>query len=327
AEWPEPVAVSATWSMRAPGVALSSAARHDVYGVRPPIEHVNHACRGIDRDAQPFPEKGVQVGHCELPEKATTCIESFDPMVVLVEDEDGAGGAVSGHVPWNFELPWAAAMATPLRHQRWRCRRDNRGRSELLDAVVPRVGDVDEALRRRRDPFRADELGIAEPGAAEHAEERAETREFVHAVIEVIGHVECAVAVHRDAARTAKGTGAVPERAPRIAKPSALVEVLDSVVAGIDHVERRVGRVDRDADRLVELTRPGPGPAEGRGEGAEDAEHLDPIVPRVADEDVAARVGGDAERVVEVTLPRSEAAPLAGAAAGRGERLDTIGPG
>src|SRR5262249_14371748 len=150
-------------------------------------------------------------------------------------------------------------------------------------------------------PLWAGEPRIAEGGAAERAEKRAETRELVDAVFVVVGHVQRAAAVDRNAVRIEKGAGEIPIHAPRIAKASRLVEVLDPVIAGIEHVEGRIGRVDRDADRLIELSGPGSRPAEGRGEGSGDIEHLDAIVPGVAHEDVPGRVGGDAERVVELT--------------------------
>src|SRR5262249_44141198 len=309
------------------GVPFDLAELSDATGVRAPYVVVSAAA--VDGKLAHGAKLPMWQG--ELAEEGAVAVEALHAGVATlgvasVYDQDRSRRPVGRDGLGMVELPGPCAGAAPLGEQRrWlrRCRRRDR---ELLAAVVPRVGDVDEALRRRRDPLRADELGIAEPRAAEHAEERAETREFLDAVIVLVGHVQRAVAVHRDAVRIAKGAGAVPERAPRVAKSSALVEVLDPVVAGIDHVERRVGRVDRDADRLVELTRPGPGPAEGRGEGAHDAEHLDPIVPRVGDEDVAARVGGDSGRVAELTLPGSEAAPLAEEGAGRVELLDTIVP-
>src|SRR5206468_12834151 len=155
-------------------------------------------------------------------------------------------------------------------------------RVELLDAVVPGVGDPHVALAVERQTDLLAELAGLRALAAEHALERSVRREDLHALVARIGDVDLTSSVDGNRARTPEPAGIAGDAALGVAESAPLpqeralgIEALDAVVPGVGDVDVTAGS-HGDAPRLVELPVAGAGGAPARREAAIGIERRHP---------------------------------------------------
>src|SRR5262249_17645706 len=146
-------------------------------------------------------------------------------------------------------------------------------------------------------------------------DERPAVREFLNAVVVLVGNIDVAAHVHGDARREMEL--AVPRSltAPLGKETSGVCELLDPVavtvrlryIFGNKHVSVTI---HRDPVRVCELSVACAGAAPFRDKRSVIRELLDSGIRQVRDVDVAARVHGDALRYVELPVPCAGAPPF-----------------
>jgi hypothetical protein len=144
---------------------------------------------------------------------------------------------------------------------------------------------------------------------APFGQEAAPRIEFLNPVVALVGHVDVADEIHRDAARKEKSAVKAPIPAPLEQRRPVRFEFLNPRIAGVRNVEIPF-TIRRHAPRHVELAhvRPTPGKPElapGLHRRAVRVQLLNPVVAAVRDIDVPLGPGGQPAGIVELPLLRA----------------------